>query len=133
MKLSEAISLRDDLRQKIEQLQAGILAKMQADGNHVKPGDYEKLGRELDTCLKQLRTVSVQISVTSSHTSYNSKTLPQLLAEKEVLELRLRLLNEMHSVLPLELVSRRIDTVQELLREQDNNIQSLLHITELEK
>lgn len=132
MKLSEAISLRDDLKQKIEQLQAGILAKMKAEGNRGGT-DYEKMGHELDTCLKQLRTVSVQISVTSSHTSYNSKTLPQLLAEKEVLELRLRLLSEMHSVAPIELVSRRIDTVQELLREQDNNIQSLLHITELEK
>ena len=60
------------------------------------------------------------------------KGLPQLIAEKEVLELRLRLLNEMMKVSASELVSRRIDTVQELLRELETNIQSLLHITELE-
>ena len=129
MKLAEAISLREDLKKKIEQLQASVLAKLEVG---VKTADYEKLGHELQTALKQLRTISVQISVTSSHTSYSNKTLPQLLAEKEVLELRLRLLNEMLSVSPLELVSRRIDTVQELLREQENNIQSLFHITELE-
>ena len=76
---------------------------------------------------------SQEINVTSSQTSYNSKTLPQLLAEKEVQELRIRLLNEMHSVAPIELVSRRIDTVQELLREQDNTIKTLLHYTELEQ
>lgn len=129
MKLAEAISLREDLKKKIEQLQASVLAKLEVG---VKPADYEKLGHELETALKQLRTICVQISVTSSHTSYSNKILPQLLAEKEVLELRLHLLNEMLGVSPLELVSRRIDTVQELLREQENNIQSLLHITELE-
>ena len=131
MKLSEAISLRDDLKKKIEQLQMWVLARMQSD-KEGKPADYDKIGRELETCLKQLRTVSVQINTTCSHASFDKKGLPQLMAEKEVLELRLRLLNEMMEISASELVSRRIDTIHELLRELETNIQSLLHITELE-
>lgn len=126
MKLSEAISLRDDLKKKIEQLQTWVLAKMKSET------DYDKMGRELETCLKQLRTISVQINTTCSHASYEQKTLPQMIAEQEVLELRIRLLNEMMETSANSIVSKRIDTVKELLRELETNIQSLLHITELE-
>lgn len=146
MKLSEAISLREDIRSKISQLQERLLATVRvAEGR--KPAEKpEKLYKEIDTGLRQLKILCVRIDATRASVRYQDKTLLQMEAEQEILTWRIEMMRQSLSkaldlssdsniqyvsTIDTKLIGKQINTLEELHREAENQIQALMHYTEL--
>ena len=90
MKLAEALSIRKDLQKRIQQI-----GKRLEDNVKIQEGDEpaenpEELMKELDRCLKTLEDLIWRINLTNVQTVNEAgKTVTQLMAEKDVLTLRI--------------------------------------------
>ena len=150
MKLAEALSIRKDLQKRIQQI-----GKRLEDNVKIQEGDEpaenpEELMKELDECLKQLENLIWRINLTNVQTVNEAgKTVTQLMAEKDVLSLRLSALRgtfdrassqhdrysrseiKMITVVDVKQLSKQIDEYSAALRKLDMEIQTLNFQTEL--
>jgi len=150
MKLAEALSIRKDLQKRIQQI-----GKRLEDNVKIQEGDEpaenpKELMKELDECLKQLENLIWRINLTNVQTVNEAgKTVTQLMAEKDVLSLRLSALRstfdrassqhdrysrseiKMITVVDVKQLSKQIDEYSAALRKLDMEIQTLNFQTEL--
>lgn len=150
MKLAEALSIRKDLQKRIQQI-----GKRLEDNVKIQEGDEpaenpKELMKELDECLKQLENLIWRINLTNVQTVNEAgKTVTQLMAEKDVLSLRLSALRgtfdrassqhdrysrseiKMITVVDVKQLSKQIDEYSAALRKLDMEIQTLNFHTEL--
>ena len=150
MKLAEALSIRKDLQKRIQQI-----GKRLEDNVKIQEGDEpaenpKELMKELDECLKQLENLIWRINLTNVQTVNEAgKTVTQLMAEKDVLSLRLSALRgtfdrassqhdrysrseiKMITVVDVKQLSKQIDEYPAALRKLDMEIQTLNFQTEL--
>ena len=150
MKLAEALSIREDLQKRIQQLGQRI-------GNNVKvqEGDEpleqpEELMKELNSCLVQLENLIWRINATNMQTvNAEGKTVTQLMAEKDVLTTRITILREafdrassgsdrysrseikMVTTVDVKKLRKMVDDYSAKLRTLDVEIQALNFQTEL--
>lgn len=150
MKLAEALSIRKDLQKRIQQI-----GKRLEDNVKVQEGDEpsenpDELMKELDGCLNKLEDLIWRINLTNVKTFDESgKTLTQLMAEKDVLTLRISTLRntferassqherysrseiKMVTIVDVKQLSNQIDEYSAKLRKLDIAIQALNFQTEL--
>lgn len=150
MKLAEALSIRKDLQKRIQQI-----GKRLEDNVKVQEGDEpsenpDELMKELDGCLNKLEDLIWHINLTNVKTfDETGKTLTQLMAEKDVLTLRISTLRntferassqqerysrseiKMVTIVDVKQLSRQIDEYSAKLRKLDIAIQTLNFQTEL--
>jgi hypothetical protein len=150
MKLAEALSIRKDLQKRIQQI-----GKRLEDNVKVQEGDKpsenpDELMKELDGCLNKLEDLIWHINLTNVKTfDETGKTLTQLMAEKDVLTLRISTLRntferassqqerysrseiKMVTIVDVKQLSNQIDEYSAKLRKLDIEIQTLNFQTEL--
>ena len=150
MKLAEALSIRKDLQKRIQQI-----GKRLEDNVKVQEGDEpsenpDELMKELDGCLNKLEDLIWHINLTNVQTfDETGKTLTQLMAEKDVLTLRISTLRntferassqqerysrseiKMVTIVDVKQLSNQIDEYSAKLRKLDIAIQTLNFQTEL--
>lgn len=150
MKLAEALSIRKDLQKRIQQI-----GKRLEDNVKVQEGDEpsenpDELMKELDGCLNKLEDLIWHINLTNVKTfDETGKTLTQLMAEKDVLTLRISTLRntferassqqerysrseiKMVTIVDVKQLNHQIDEYSAKLRKLDIAIQTLNFQTEL--
>ena len=150
MKLAEALSIRKDLQKRIQQI-----GKRLEDNVKIQEGDEpaenpEELMKELDRCLKTLEDLIWRINLTNVQTVNEAgKTVTQLMAEKDVLTLRISTLRntfekassqreryshseiKMVTVIDVKQLNKQIDDYSAKLRKLHIEIQALNFQTEL--
>ena len=146
MKLAEALSIRKDLQKRSQQLGQRIKNNVK-----VQEGDEpSEQPKELDECLEKLEGLIWRINATNMQTTdEEGKTLTQLMAEKDILTMRIGTLRnifdtassgqdrysrseiKMVTVVDVKQLSKQIDTYSAQLRQLDIKIQSLNFQTDL--
>lgn len=147
MKLQEAISVRDTLKEKLELLNTRLLGNVRVPKGTKPMESPERLFKEIDADLRELRRLSSLILKTESQTYYQDKSISQLLSDQQILEWRIESMKNATSVaadlhpkgdvtyvstVDIPLLTKQINTLEELYRELSGNIQALLMITEID-
>lgn len=89
MKLAESLSIRKDLQKRIDQISERINNNVKVQEGDQPNENPKELFAELDACLSQLQDIIYKINLTNIHTQVEGVTLTQLMAERDVLSLRL--------------------------------------------
>ena len=150
MKLAEALSIRKDLQTRIQQIGKRLEDNVQVQEGDEPAENPEELMKELDGCLTQLENLMWRINLTNVKTfNETGKTVTQLMAEKDVLTLRLSALRntfdrassqreryslseiKIVTIIDVKLLSKQIDDYSAKLRKLDMEIQALNFQTEL--
>ena len=150
MKLAEALSIRKDLQKRIQQIRRRL-----GDNVKIQEGDEPaenpvELMKELDECLVNLEDLIWRINQTNLKTmNAAGKTVTQLMAEKDMLTLRLSVLRDtydtassqrerysrseikMVTVIDVKQLSKQIDDYASKLRRLHVEIQALNFQTDL--
>ena len=151
MKLAEALAIRKDTQKRIEQLKSRILNNVRVQEGDEPSESPSELMKELDSCLNELQTLVYLINKTNMHTVSEGKTLTQLMAEKDILGMRVNALRDvfnkasesqdrysrseikMVTTIDIKPLGRQIDKLSKELRELDIKIQGLNFTTDLEE
>lgn len=150
MKLAEALSVRKDLQKRIQQLGQRIQNNVKVQEGDEPSEQPDELMKELDSCLTQLEELVWRINTTNMHTTNaEGKTMTQLMAQKDVLTMRINTLRnifehassgqdrysrseiKMVTVVDVKKLSKQIDNYSALLRKLDIEIQAINFQTEL--
>ena len=139
MKLAEALSIRKDLQKRIQQLGQRIQNNVKVQEGDEPSEQPKELMKELDECLKKLESLIWRINATNMQTTdEEGKTLTQLMAEKDILTMRIGTLRNIfdtassgQDVVDVKQLSKQIDTYSAQLRQLDIKIQSLNFQTDL--
>ena len=150
MKLAEALSIRKDLQKRIQQI-----GKRLEDNVKVQEGDEpaenpNELMKELDECLTKLEELMWRINLTNVKTTNAAgTTVTQLMAEKDILTMRLSTLRNMFdrassqrdryslseikivTIVDVKQLSKQIDDYSAKLRKLDMEIQTLNFQTDI--
>ena len=95
MKLAEALSIRKDLQKRIQQIGVRLKDNVKVQEGDEPSEDPKELMKELDGCLSQLEDLIMRINLTNVQTTNEAgKTLTQMMAEKDVLTLRVSTLRD---------------------------------------
>ena len=143
------MSIRADLQRKVSQMKGRL-----KDSAKVQEGDKlaentDDLFKELDSCLVKMEDLIYRINFTNIRTVHNGETLTQMIARKDVLNLRLSVMrdvmkntletdrygrNEIKYVRTVDVTElhKRIDTYAKQLRELDLKLQKLNWTTDLQ-
>jgi hypothetical protein len=150
MKLAEALAIRKDTQKRIEQLKSRLLNNVRVQEGDEPSESPSELMKELDSCLNELQSLVYLINKTNMHTVSDGKTLTQLMAEKDILGMRVNALRDvfnkasesqdrysrseikMVTTIDIKPLGRQIDKLSKELRELDIKIQGLNFITDLE-
>ncbi len=150
MKLAEALAIRKDTQKRIEQLKSRILNNVRIQEGDEPSESPSELMKELDSCLNELQSLVYLINKTNMHIVSDGKTLTQLMAEKDILGMRVNALRDvfnkasesqdrysrseikMVTTIDIKPLGRQIDKLSKELRELDIKIQGLNFITDLE-
>ena len=150
MKLAEALSIRKDLQKRIQQLGQRIQYNVKVQEGDEPSEQPEELMKELDSCLVQLEELVWRINTTNMQTkNAEGKTVTQLMAQKEVLTMRINTLRsifdkasmgqdrysrseiKMVTVIDVKSLGKLVDSYSAQLRQLDIEIQALNFTTEL--
>ena len=150
MKLAEALSIRKDLQKRIQQIGVRLKDNVKVQEGDEPSEDPKELMKELDGCLSQLEDLIMRITLTNVQTTNEAgKTLTQMMAEKDVLTLRVSTLRDtfdrassqndrysrseikMVTIVDVKQLSKQIDEYSTKLRKLDIEIQALNFQTEL--
>ena len=150
MKLAEALSIRKDLQKRIQQLGQRIQNNVKVQEGDEPSEKPEELLKEQANCLAKLEDIIWHINATNMQTTNGEgKTLTRLMAEKDVLTMRIGSLRnifdtassgqdrysrseiKMVTVIDVKQLGRQIDDYSAQLRKLDIEIQSLNFQTEL--
>ena len=150
MKLAEALSIRKDLQKRIQQLGQRIQNNVKVQEGDEPSENPAELLKEQANCLAKLEDIIWHINATNMQTTNGEgKTLTRLMAEKDVLTMRIGSLRnifdtassgqdrysrseiKMVTVIDVKQLGRQIDDYSAQLRKLDIEIQSLNFQTEL--
>ena len=150
MKLAEALSIRKDLQKRILQIGRSLEDNVKVQEGEQPAEQPEELLKELDECLKKLEGLILHINLTNVKTINDAgKTLTQLMAEKDILTLRISTLRstyerasaqrdrysrseiKMLTTINVKQLRKQIDDYSVQLRKLDMEIQSMNFQTEL--
>ena len=103
MKLAEALILRADLQKRLEQLRQRLSANALMQEGEAPAENPEDLLQELERDTKELEVLFYRINLTNASVKRQEKTLTELLAQREVLALKISILRT-----TLETASRKV-------------------------
>ena len=135
MKLAEALSIRADLQNRIDQLKSRLKDSAKVQEGDQPSEDVNELYKELDECLSQFEEIVYRINRTDMQTLHDGETLTQMIARKDALKLRLSVMrdllkhvveNERYARLEIKYV-RTVD-VGELRKTTDNYSKQLRNL-----
>lgn len=149
MKLAEALSIRADLQRKVSQLKGRLKDSAKVQEGDKPAENTDDLFKELDSFLVKMEDLIYRINFTNIRTVHNGETLTQMIARKDVLNLRLSVMrdvmkntletdrygrNEIKYVRTVDVTElhKRIDTYAKQLRELDLKLQKLNWTTDLQ-
>lgn len=149
MKLAEALSCRAALADKVRQLGSRLNDCLKVQEGDVPIETPEQVVAELDGALGELRQLIYAINITNTSTEVDGRSVTSMLAERDVLKMRVRTLsdglrhlteredrynrNEVKCVRTVDAVEFRklADRSASRLRELDLKIQSIGWVTDL--
>jgi hypothetical protein len=149
MKLATALSERADLQRKISELGVRLNNNAKVQEGEVPSENPEDLIKELDSCLIRLEDLIARINRTNSVTVYNGQTISDLIAKRDCLKERIRIMRDFlnsssekinrYSKAEIKIIStvsvaelqKKVDGYSKELRETDEIIQSLNWTTDL--
>lgn len=149
MKLAEALSIRKDLQKRIEQLKSRLLNNVKVQEGDEPAEKPAELMAELDRCLVQLQELIYKINVTNLNTKYEGRTLTEMMAERDVLKIRIQMLRDvfqnasqmqdrysrteikMVTTVDVKALGQQLDHLSAELRKLDVAIQTVNFTTEL--
>ena len=148
MKLAEALNQRADLQKRIAQLRERLSNNVKVQEGDQPAEKPEDLFTDLDKSLKELESLIVRINRTNQETTWEGKTLTEMIAAKDVLSLHLSTLraildeanvrsdrfsrNEIKFVRTIDVneLQKRVDDRSRDLRELDSRLQQANWMTD---
>ena len=143
MKLSEALIIRSDLQKRVEQIRARLIANAKVqEGDKTVENPIEILA-ELNQTLSELENIIARINLTNSKVFDGKKTMTELLAERDVLMIKIKIKQEflttarnkidrysnkeikIFSSVDVKEEQTKLDQLSKELRELDVKIQSI--------
>ena len=143
MKLSEALIIRSDLQKRVEQIRTRLIANAKVqEGDKTVENPIEILA-ELNQTLSELENIIARINLTNSKVFDGKKTMTELLAERDVLMIKIKIKQEflttarnkidrysnkeikIFSSVDVKEEQTKLDQLSKELRELDVKIQSL--------
>lgn len=143
MKLAEALQERADLNRRIEQLKHRLACNALVQEGEKPAEDPSVLLQELDVCIDRLEWLMARINLTNSVTKLEGRTLTELIAARDCMNLRLNayhnLISEASqtarratrteikilSAVDVQALQRTADDTAKALRLLDNKLQAL--------
>lgn len=95
MKLAEALSIRADLQNRIDQLKSRLKYSAKVQEGDQPSENVNELYKELDECLSQFEVIVYRINRTNMQTVHEGETLTQMIARKDTLKLRLTVMRDL--------------------------------------
>ena len=149
MKLAEALSLRADLQKRVAQLKQRLKDNVKIEEGDSTIENPENLFTEFDRSLVKLEELIYRINTTNMHTQHNGTSLTQLIAQKDILALRIATLREAYKhitererfgrneikyirTIDAEKLSQQIDSYSQQFRKLDLELQSVNWAIDLE-
>ena len=141
MKLAEALQERADLNRKTEELRRRLGNSILTQEDEAPAEDPTALLAELDAALGRLETLMAQINLTNCRTKAGGKTLTELIARKDALQLKLSAYRDLvytagqsthrargteirvKAVLKASELQKQVDAMAKELRQIDNLLQ----------
>ena len=141
MKLAEALQERADLNRRIDELRRRIDNNVLVQEGEAPAEDPAALLTELDGALARLETLMAQINLTNCKTRSGGKTLTELIARKDALQLKLSAYRglvytagqstsrargteiRVRTVLKASELQKQVDAMAKELRQLDNLLQ----------
>lgn len=149
MKLAEALQLRADLNKQIDMLQRRISNNIVVQEGDNPAEEPTELINQLNECLKQQEELIGKINLTNCSTFVNDKTLTELIAQKDILMLKINAYRDIvskasniasrmtrteiryMSTVNAREIQKEVDTMSATLRKLENIIQQTNWTTEL--
>lgn len=149
MKLAEALQERADLNRSIQQLESRLSANAIVQEGESPAEDPQELLAQLDRSIDRLEELTAAINLRNSQVQHEGETLTQMIARRDALTMRLRILREFAnqasqtgrraraseirivSAVNVKSLQKDLDNMSRELRLLDNAIQSLNWSTEL--
>ena len=149
MKLAEALQERADLNRSIQQLESRLAANAIAQEGESPAEDPRDLLEQLDRSIDRLEELTAAINLANSRTVHQGETLTQMIARRDALTLRLRILRDFAdhasqtgrrargteikiiSTVNVKSLQKELDNLSRELRLLDNTIQALNWSTDL--
>lgn len=143
MKLSEALIIRSDLQKRVEQIKSRLIANAKVQEGDKTIEDPIEIMLELNQTLKDLENIIKKINLTNSTITDGKKTMTELLAERDILTMEIRIKQEFlntsrnkidrYSNKEIKILSSvdikdqqaKLDKLSKKLRELDVKIQAL--------
>ena len=94
MKLAEALSIRADLHKKVAQLKERIKESAKVQEGDEPCDNVEELYKELDEAVVQLEDLIYRINITNVQIVQDGESLTRLIANRDVLSMRVKALKE---------------------------------------
>ena len=88
MKIAEALALRSDLQKRLEQLKQRLVKNARIQDGDVPAENPIELQSELEEVAQQLISMIQRINRTNAATRFDTQTLADALAERDVLKMR---------------------------------------------
>ena len=149
MKLAEALQLRSDLNKQIDMLQRRINNNIIIQEGDRPAEDPKELINQLNDCLNKLSELIAKINLTNCKTIVNGKSLTELIAEKDILMIKINayrdivsrasnIVNRMTrteirfmSTVNAREIQKEVDEMSASLRRLENTIQQTNWTTDL--
>lgn len=149
MKLAEALSLRVELKNRINSLKDRIKLSAKIQEGDEPVDNVEELRKELDNVLNEFEDLIYRINLTNVKASVDGKCLTHLIAQRDVLTKRVSILNDIVSyvagndtrfgrneiryirTIDIKTLRKDLNLYSKQLRELDMRIQSLNWTVEL--
>lgn len=149
MKLAEALQERADLNRRIEQLRSRLLNNALKQEGEEPSEDPKELLKELDECIRHQTEMIASINLANAKTSVSGKTLTEMIAERDMLKVQIRVYQDLISEASITYqrarnseirilssvnvkeLQKKTDALSRELRELDNKIQETNWLTEM--
>jgi hypothetical protein len=149
MKLAEALQERADHNRRIEQLRSRLLNNALKQEGEEPAENPDELLKQLNECIDAQQKLIAAINLANAKTEVNGKTLTEMIAERDMLNIRINayrdLINEASmtyqrarnseirilSAVNVKELQKKADALSHELRILDNRIQQTNWLTEL--
>jgi hypothetical protein len=149
MRLAEALQERADLVRRIEELKRRIANNVLVQEGEKPAEDPAELLKELDSCMQRMEELIASINITNARTRVKGTTLTEMIARKDVLQLKISAYRDavyqaslstsrargteikVKPLLRAADLQKQIDLMSKELRETDNLLQETNWKTEL--
>ena len=147
MKLATALSERADLQNRLSELGGRLNRNAKVQEGEEPSESPDALMEEADRVISRLEELMARINLTNSSTVYEGKTITELLAHRDCLRSRIRLMREfldhasdkvsrmthteikIKSTVPVSVIQKKVD---QMAKETDEKLQELNWTTELQ-